>query len=987
MAAAADGYEANLGMIACFRPRLKQLIVVGPVLDYLYFLGKEEKDLIKTTEQNISNIEAADLLLKTIEKVPEPQSWFPAFVTALRRSKCTRALQYVGDSSLPSPSLEAQNDALENLLTLVCPEIIDKVTMEQVEGCLQEGLCNQDDYEQIRAKNTQHGARECARELLSRIVLKRNWFSQFLEILRNTGLGDLAEELSGYTDDAEEGNGKKHTNNLKIEPTETKTDGNTSLLGSLEGSGVLSEGDASLVAASESTLSGSLEQNEDLQSDSDQEEGADNKSCASPEPTITLRSYQMEVARPALQGENVIICLPTGSGKTRVAVYITKEHLGKRKGTHIPGKVIVLVNKVPLVEQHYRKEFYPYLKKWYSVIKLSGDSQLKISFPEVVRKHDIIICTAQILENSLSKAGTGEDGVELSDFSLIIIDECHHTQKEGVYNNIMIRYIKHKMKNKKLSKENCAPAPLPQILGLTASPGVGGANSVQRAQQHILKICANLDANRIMTVQEHSDQLKAQVKEPYKKVEIPDETRENPFRDKIIAMMTKIQQYSGLAPTSEFGTQSYEQWAVQKEKTAAKEKNRKERVCAEHLKKYNDALLINDNIRMVDAYNHLKKFYDEEKKKKMELCEEDDASVENIDETDTFLIELFGGSEKELVTVAAKPEYENEKLTKLRRIIMEEFTKNEEARGIIFTKTRQSTFALLQWITENKKFGEVGVKADYIIGAGSTSEFKPMTQNEQKEVIHKFSVGKVNLLVATNVAEEGLDIKECNIVIRYETVTNEIAMVQARGRARADDSIYVLVASSRSGVQDREYVNEYREKMMYTAIQNVQKMSPEEYKRKIQEFQVQSVMEKKMKTKKKNCKKYQENPSLVSFHCRKCNVLVCTGQEIQVIENMHHVITNPEFKNKYVKRENKTLQEKLADYQTNGEIICKECSQQWGTMMVHHGLDLPCLKIGNCVVDFKDNKNSRQIYKKWGELQIKFPQFDIGEMDFDDDDD
>lgn len=51
-------------------------------------------------------------------------------------------------------------------------------------------------------------------------------------------------------------------------------------------------------------------------------------------------------------------------------------------------------------------------------------------------------------------------------------------------------------------------------------------------------------------------------------------------------------------------------------------------------------------------------------------------------------------------------------------------------------------------------------------------------QNEQKEVISKFRTGKINLLIATTVAEEGLDIKECNIIIRYSLVTNEIAMVQ-----------------------------------------------------------------------------------------------------------------------------------------------------------------------------------------------------------------
>lgn len=70
------------------------------------------------------------------------------------------------------------------------------------------------------------------------------------------------------------------------------------------------------------------------------------ESRASPEPDLILRDYQMEVAKPALNGENIIICLPTGSGKTRVAVYITKDHLDKKKRASEPGKVIVLVNKV-----------------------------------------------------------------------------------------------------------------------------------------------------------------------------------------------------------------------------------------------------------------------------------------------------------------------------------------------------------------------------------------------------------------------------------------------------------------------------------------------------------------------------------------------------------------------------------------------------------------------------------------------------------------
>lgn len=82
-----------------------------------------------------------------------------------------------------------------------------------------------------------------------------------------------------------------------------------------------------------------------------------------------------------------------------------------------------------------------------------------------------------------------------------------------------------------------------------------------------------------------------------------------------------------------------------------------------------------------------------------------------------------------LKKLADNPEHENEKLIKLRNTIMEQYTRAEEsARGIIFTKTRQSAYALSQWITENEKFAEVGVKAHHLIGAGHSSEFKPMTQ-------------------------------------------------------------------------------------------------------------------------------------------------------------------------------------------------------------------------------------------------------------------
>lgn len=71
--------------------------------------------------------------------------------------------------------------------------------------------------------------------------------------------------------------------------------------------------------------------------------------------------------------------------------------------------------QIPLVEQHYTGEFLPFLKHTYRVDRVSGDSLLKISFAEIVKKSDVIICTAQILENYLQRSTEGEDeGVNLS---------------------------------------------------------------------------------------------------------------------------------------------------------------------------------------------------------------------------------------------------------------------------------------------------------------------------------------------------------------------------------------------------------------------------------------------------------------------------------------------------------------------------------------------------------------------------------------------
>lgn len=128
-----------------------------------------------------------------------------------------------------------------------------------------------------------------------------------------------------------------------------------------------------------------------------------------------------------------------------------------------------------------------------------------------------------------------------SDITLLIIDECHHTHKEHVYNKIMRCYVEKKLQGEKR---------LPQILGLTASPGTGNAKILEKAVEHVLQVrhlslmafslrhnlascrqaplfsghqvCANMDSV-IVQAESNVAELKERVRRPTKTFDIVDQ--------------------------------------------------------------------------------------------------------------------------------------------------------------------------------------------------------------------------------------------------------------------------------------------------------------------------------------------------------------------------------------------------------------------------------------------------------------------------------
>ncbi|CAL8302864.1 unnamed protein product [Merluccius merluccius] len=668
---------------------------------------------------------------------------------------------------------------------------------------------------------------------------------------------------------------------------------------------------------------------------------------------MNLRRYQEEVVQRALARENVIIWLPTGGGKTRAAVHVAKRHLETTPG----AKVVVLVNKVHLVEQHFTKEFEPHLGRHYQLVPISGDCEEKDFFPEVLEGSDLIICTAQILENAL--ANSDEDKhAELSDITLLIIDECHHTHKEAVYNKIMRRYVSRKLKGE---------TKLPQILGLTASPGTGGARTLEKAVAHVLEICANLDS-AIVSADIHAPELEAMVPKPRTQFDIVTRRLEDPFGDHLTAMMLQIHDYIYLTSPEvtlrEIGTQDYEADVVLLEERGVRQHNRRLAQCAIHLRQYNNALLINDTLRMVDAYNSLDDFY---------RTKEGRA----FDDTDRFLIEMFTTNRRELKRQADDVRFENPKMDQLQTTLLDQFGEGKRSRGIVFCKTRISTRCLHDWVCSNPILLKANIKTAILTGAGNGNNC--MSQNQQKDTIREFREGTLNLLISTSVAEEGLDIPECNLVVRYGLLTNEIAQKQATGRARASDSVYSVVAEQGSREVRRELTNRLLDDLTAKAIGKVQEMPRREFNRKITE--IQEDLMRCLILAERQMREWKSANSAAHFKilCRNCFAPVATGGDIQHIDNSHYVNVNPEFQKHYKTGGQINFGKTFEDWEPGRTINCANgnCNKQWGYEMKYKKvITLANISIKSFAVD---TPQGRITVKKWKSVPFAVEDFNFAE--------
>ena len=110
------------------------------------------------------------------------------------------------------------------------------------------------------------------------------------------------------------------------------------------------------------------------------------------------------------------------------------------------------------------------------------------------------------------------------------------------------------------------------------------------------------------------------------------------------------------------------------------------------------------------------------------------------------------------------------KMDKLLQVVKEHFARFSEqkldTKVIIFSEFRDCVIELVACLSQLKPT----VRPMPFIGQAGSGGKKGLTQKEQIEVVRKFKDGGYNTIVATCVAEEGLDIGEVDLIVLYDVV-------------------------------------------------------------------------------------------------------------------------------------------------------------------------------------------------------------------------
>ncbi|KAH7324737.1 hypothetical protein B0I35DRAFT_349113 [Stachybotrys elegans] len=470
------------------------------------------------------------------------------------------------------------------------------------------------------------------------------------------------------------------------------------------------------------------------------------------------REYQLEMFERAKK-KNIIVVLDTGSGKTLIAALLLRHTIEQELEHRAIGRekkvAFFLVEKVALCLQQWKvldqNLEYP-VSKLYGTAALTGNISTKEFWVDQIASNMVIVCTAQILLSALSNGF-----ISISQINLIVFDEAHHTKKNHPYALIIKNYYLRERDQQKR----------PRILGMTASPVDSQTRDVRFAAAELENIlCSEIAtvSSRVLEEQATS-QKKSEMTETYQRLEAREMA--------CTALWHAIAEVVGYNPDFRAALETTKEAASTLGRWCADRWWKLQMTDADVLKL--EALAIGRGDRLT--------------------LEEETSSMSTVAQVQKLV------HEHKLGSISPEAPELSSKVNVLWNVLFEAFSRGTD-RCIVFVEKRY-TAALLSDLFAQPTMEVIGMKCGFVVGGSSaTLGLGTMSFRDQLVTLAKFRRGEINCLFATPVAEEGIDIPECDLIIRFDIFKSVIQYIQSKGRARRENSRYISLIED-GNLQDR----------------------------------------------------------------------------------------------------------------------------------------------------------------------------------------
>jgi ERCC4-related helicase len=473
------------------------------------------------------------------------------------------------------------------------------------------------------------------------------------------------------------------------------------------------------------------------------------------EGVVEDREYQRRIIERALEA-NTLVVLPTALGKTVIAELVAAELLHRYPGC----RVLMMAPTKPLALQH-RESILRHLKlERDEVATVTGempDRSVVWDDPRV----RVITATPQTVWNDYRKGL-----VRLEEFALLVFDECHRSRSRYAYTRLAGEYVR--------------KCPYPLILALTASPG--------SEEEKVIEVVRNLWIEQIVWTTEEDEEVARYIpgiKASWVRVALPEQYE-------AIRQVIKRMIESTLARLRIDGL------------PVPEEVNRKVLVgLMNKLRAEIEAGVKGPNMHYMALISAALSLYHA-----LELIESQHVYslrryLEEIQESELRSHKMVAGMPefRRLVMMANECNVDHTKVNALLTVLMAHFAEKKDDRVLVFANIRSTAEVLVERLKER------GYRAALFVGKAEGKGGPRMTQEEQMRVLKAFREGAYNVLVATSIGEEGLDIPECGLVIFYEPAVSGIRYIQRRGRTgrRLPGKVVILLAE---GTVDEYYFRE-----------------------------------------------------------------------------------------------------------------------------------------------------------------------------------